>query len=353
MFVGRLAEGQHADDAVAGDQGEDDRLAAHGRGCGEGRADAGRDLAGRAAAEAEAAHGTAQGRLVGHFAGGRPDAGAGCGDRVGRGDLRQQGLDAVDEFLVLVQDVRQVRLRSLVGDRVDGTPGGEGGDRHLGHQGQGLVAVQGAGEQVGGLDQEVQGAAAQAFQFAEAGRFDGECDAVGGELEAQSLLVGVSAGGFGGDAEGAGETALDLQRDRDDRAHARAVQQRHRAGDRRQVVVDGRHAGRTVAAGARLDGDAGEALACRGQACGGADLQLRLVVGGQQEERRVSVEHVAGALHRALEEAVEVVRGGVTDEHLEGVGALALGGGRGVGGGDAQGRLKNGPFVVPYEEAHS
>ncbi|CAM5695488.1 hypothetical protein SVIOM74S_05124 [Streptomyces violarus] len=32
-------------------------------------------------------------------------------------------------------------------------------------------------------------------------------------MEAQGLLVGVSAGGFGGDAEGAGEAALDLQQE--------------------------------------------------------------------------------------------------------------------------------------------
>ncbi len=133
--------------------------------------------------------------------GGRPDAGAGGRDRVGRGDLRQEGLEAVDALLVLVQDVGEVRVGGLVGDRVDGAPGGEGRDRHLGHQGQGLVAVQGAGEQVGGLDEEGQRAAAQAFQFAQTGGLDSERDAVGGELEAQGLLVGVPAGGFGGDAE--------------------------------------------------------------------------------------------------------------------------------------------------------
>lgn len=289
---------------------------------------------------------------MGHLAGGRPDAGAGGGHRVGRGDLRQQGLDAVDEFLVLVQDVGEVRLGGLVGDRVDGAPGGEGRDRHLGHQGEGLVAVQGAGQQVGGLDEEAERAAAQALQFAQAGRFDGQGDAVGGELQTQGLFVGVSGGGLGGDAEGSGEAAFDLQRDRDDGAHARAVQEWDRAGDRGEVVVDGGHAGRAVAAGAGFHGDAGEALAGGGEARGGADLQFRLVVGGQQEERRVAVEHVAGAFDGALEEAVEVVRGGGADEDLEGVGALALGAGRGVGGGDAQGSLQNGPFVVPYEEAH-
>ena len=216
--------------------------------------------------QAQAAHGGAQGRLVGRLGGGRPDAGARGGDRVRRGDLREEGLEAVDELLVLVQDVREVRVRGLVGDRVDGAPGGQGRDRHLGHEGQGLVAVQGAGEEVGGLDEEAQRAAAQALQLAQAGRLDGQRDAVGGELEAQGLLVGVPARGLGGDAEGAREAALDLQRDRDDRAHARAVEQRDGAGDGREVVVDGGHAGRAVAAGARLHGDAGEALAGGGEA---------------------------------------------------------------------------------------
>ena len=82
---------------------------------------------------------------------------------------------------------------------------------------------------------------------------------------------------------------------------------------------------RAVAAGAGLDGDAGEALAGGGQAGGGADLQLGLVVGGEEQEGGVAVEHVAGAFDRALEEAVEVVGGGGADEDLEGVGALAVG----------------------------
>ena len=85
-------------------------------------------------------------------------------------------------------------LGGLVGDRVDGAPGGQGRDRHLGHEGERLVAVQGAGEQVGGLDEEAQRAAAQAFQLAEAGRLHRQGDAVGGELEAQGLFVGVAAG---------------------------------------------------------------------------------------------------------------------------------------------------------------
>lgn len=126
--------------------------------------------------------------------------------------------------------------------------------------------------------------------------------------------------------------ALDLQRDRDDRTHARAVQQGYGAGDGQEILVDGRHAGRAVTAGARLDGHAREALAGGGQAGGGADLQFRLVVGRQQEEGRVAVEHVAGALHRALEETVEVVRGRGADEHLEGIGVLAVRGGGRVGG---------------------
>ena len=251
-------------------------------------------------------------------------------DRVRRGDLGEQGLEAVDALLVLVEDVSEVRVRGLVGDRVDGAPGGEGRDGHLGHEGQGLVAVEGAGEQVGGLDEEGQRAAAQAFQLAEAGRLDGQRDAVGGELEAQGLLVGVPAGGLGGDAQGAGEAALDLERDGDDRAHAGGVEERDGAGDGREVLVDGGHPGGAVAAGAGLDGDAGEALAGRGEAGGGPYLQLGLVVGGEQQEGGVAVEHVAGAFDRALEEAVEVVRGGGADEDLEGVRGWPLAG-AGVG----------------------
>ncbi len=304
-----------------------------------------------AAGQAQAAHGGAQGGLVGDLAGGRPHAGAGRRHRVRRGNLRQQRLDAVDEFLVLVQDVRQIGLGGLVGDRVDRAPGGQGRDRHLGHQGEGLVAVQGAGQQVGGLDQEAQGAATQPFQFAEAGRLDGQGDAVGGELKAQRLLVGVPAGCLRRDAEGAGEAALDLERDGDDGAHAGSGEQRYGTGDGGEVVVDGGHAGGAVAAGARFDGYAREALAGGGQAGGGADLQFRLVVGGEQEERGVAVEHVAGAFHRALEETVEVVRGGGADEHLEGVGVLPVGGRGRVGGRDAGRGLQDGAFVVADEEA--
>lgn len=144
-------------------------------------------------------------------------------------------------------------------------------------------------------------------------------------MEAEGLFVRVSAGAFGGHTEGAGEAALDLQRDRDHRAHARAVQERYGAGYGREVVVDGRHAGGAVAAGACLDGHAREALAGGGQAGGGADLQLGLVVGREEQEGGVAVEHVARTFDGALEEAVEVVRGRGADEHLEGVGALAVG----------------------------
>ncbi|MDH6619850.1 hypothetical protein M2163_006958 [Streptomyces sp. SAI-135] len=111
------------------------------------------------------------------------------------------------------------------------------------------------------------------------------------------------------------------------------------------------HAGGAVAAGASLDGHAREALAGGGQAGGGADLQLRLVVGREEQEGGVAVEHVARAFDRALEQSVEVVRGGGADEHLEGVGALAVDGGGRVGGGDAQRRLEYGAFVVSHQEA--
>jgi hypothetical protein len=63
-------------------------------------------------------------------------------------------------------------------------------------------------------------------------------------------------------------------------------------------------------AGAGLDRDAGEALAGGRQTRGGADLQLGLVVGGQQQEGGVAVEHVAGSFDGALQQAVEVVGGG-------------------------------------------
>ena len=162
-----LAEGEHADDAVAGDQRQDDRLAADRGGRGERGADAGGDR--WRSPRPRLAQGGAQGGRVGGLGGRGPDAGAGGGHRVRRVDLGEQGLEAVDAVLVLVQDVGEVRVRGLVGDRVDGAPGGEGGDRHLGHQGQGLVAVEGAGEQVGGLDEEGERAAAQPFQFGEAG----------------------------------------------------------------------------------------------------------------------------------------------------------------------------------------
>ena len=328
VVVGGLAEGQHADDAVAGDKRQDDRLAADRGGRGEGGADAGGEPAGLSPGRGSRREVRRAARWAAS-AGRGPHAGAGGRHRVGRVDLGEEGLEAVDPLLVLVEDVGEVRLGGLVGDRVDGAPGGERRDRHLGHQGQGLVAVEGAGEQVGGLDEEGEGAAAQSFQLAEAGRFDGQGDAVGGELEAQGLLVGVAARGFGGDAEGAGEAALDLERDGDDRAHAGAAEERDGAGDGGEVLVDGGHTGGAVASGAGFDGDAGEPLAGGGQAGGGADLQLGLVVGGEQQEGGVAVEHVAGAFDGALEEAVEVVGGGGADEDLEGVRGAALGAGVG------------------------
>lgn len=205
-----------------------------------------------------------------------------------------------------------------------------------------------AGEQVGGLDEEGQGAAAQPFQLAQAGGLHGQCDAVRRELEAQGLLVGVAARAFRRDAEGAGEAALDLQRDRDDRAHPGVGEQGHGAGNGGEVLVDGRHPGGAVASRPGFDGDPGEALAGRGEAGRGADLQLRLVVRGEQEERRVGVEHVARPLDRPLEEAVEVVRGRGTDEHLERVRGAVVGGG--VGDRCADGGLEHGALVVADEE---
>ncbi len=115
--------------------------------------------------------------------------------------------------------------------------------------------------------------------------------------------------------------------------------------------MDGGHAGGAVAVGARLDGDAGEALAGGGQAGGGADLQLGLVVGGEQQEGGVGVEEVAGALHGALEEPVEVVGGGGADEDLEGVRGAGVGEVAAVGGGHPYGGLEQGALVVVDEEA--
>ena len=288
-------------------------------------------------------------------AGARPDAGAGRGDRVRRIDLGEQGLEVVDAVLVLVQDVGQLGVGARVGDGVDGAPGGQGGHRHLRHQRQRLVAVEGAGEQVGRLDEEGERAAAQPLQLGEAGAFDGERDAVGGELEAQGLLVRVPARGLGGDAERAGEPALDLERDGDHGAHAGAGQQRHRARHDGEVLVDGGHPGRAVPPAARLDGDAGEALAGGGQAGGGAYLQLGLVVGGQQQIGGVAVEHVAGAFDGALEQSVEVVGGGGADEDLEGVGRRTRRLSPAAGGvaceGTRSGRLQDGALVVADEQA--
>ena len=284
--------------------------------------------------------------------GGGPEAGAGGGVGVRRPDLLEQGLDAVDPVLVLVQHEGEFGLR-LLGDGVDGAPTGQRGHGHLGHQRERLVALQGAGEQVGGFDEEGERAAAQPFQLGEAGALDGQRDPVGGELEPQGLLVGVAAGCLGGDAERSGEPALDLERDGDHRPHAGAGQQRYGAGDGGEVLVDGGHAGAAVAAGAGLDGDPGEALAGGGQAGGGAYLELGLVVGGEQQVGGVAVEHVAGALHGALEQAVEVVGGGGADEDLEGVGRLAAVGGAAVGAGRAAVRgLEDGPLLGAYQQAY-
>ena len=126
-------------------------------------------------------------------------------------------------------------------------------------------------------------------------------------------------------------------------------EQRDGAGDGGEVLVDGGHPGGAVAAAAGFDGDAGEALAGRGQAGGGPYLQLGLVVGGEEQEGGVAVEHVAGAFDGALEEAVEVVGGGGADEDLEGVDGAALGARFGHGG--ALRGLQDGAFVVAYEEA--
>ncbi|CAM5702750.1 hypothetical protein SANTM175S_04571 [Streptomyces antimycoticus] len=271
---------------------------------------------------------------MGRVVGAGPAAGPSGGDLLRWVDLHQQGLEPVDAVLVLVQDVRQLGLGRLVGDRIDGAPTGQRGHGHLGHQRQRLIAVQGAREEIGRLDEEGQGATAQPLQLGEAGALDGEGDAVGGELQPQGLFVAVAGGGLGGDAERAGEPALDLQRDGDDGAHPRVHQQWNGAGHRGQVLVDGGHPGRAVAPGARFDGDAGEALAGGGQPGGGADLQLGLVVGGEQQIGGVAVEHVAGPLDGALEQTVEVVGGRGADEHLEGVGGLAPI--RGVGGVDVR-----------------
>jgi hypothetical protein len=288
--------------------------------------------------------------FVGGLERGRPDAGAGRRHRVGRRDLGEQGLEAVDAVLVLVQHVRQVRLGGGVVDGVDGAPGREGGHGHLCHQGERLVAVEGAGQQVGGLDEEAQRTAAEPLELAQAGGLDGQGDPVGGELQAQGLFVRVAAGRLRCDAEGAGEAALDLEGDGHHGAHAGAAEERDGAGGRSQVVVDGGHAGRAVAAGPGLDGNAGEALAGRRQAGRRAYLQLGLVVGGQQQEGGVGVQHVAGAFHGALEEPVQVVGGGGADEDLERVGVPAVVVVGGVAAGAAGGTLQDGAFLVADQQ---
>lgn len=248
-----------------------------------------------------------------------------------------------------MEHVGEVRLRGLVGNGVDGAPGGQRGYRHLGHQRQRLVPVQRAGEQIGRLDEEGQRAAAQAFQLAQPGRLDGQSDAVRGELKAQGLLVRVPAGCFGRDAEGTGEPALDLERDRDDGAHPRVAEERYGTWYGGEVLVDRGHPGGAVAARSGLDGDPGEALASRGKAGRRPYLQLRLVVGGQQQESGIRVEHVAGPLDRALQQSVEVVGGGRTDEDLERVRGAILG--RCVGDRCTHRALEHGPLVVANEEA--
>src|SRR5205807_592669 len=97
VFLGGFAEGQHADDAVSGDEGEDDGLAADGGGGGQGGAGARGGAGGMA--QAQAAHRGAQRGVVGGVAGGGPYAGAGGGDRLGRIDLQQERLEAVDTVL--------------------------------------------------------------------------------------------------------------------------------------------------------------------------------------------------------------------------------------------------------------
>lgn len=145
--------------------------------------------------------------------------------------------------------------------------------------------------------------------------------------------------------------ALDLERHGDDRAHAGAGEQRYGAGDGRQVLVHGGHPRAAVAPGAGLDGDAGEALAGGGEAGGGPHLQFGLVVGGEQQIGGVAVEHVAGALDRALKEAVEVVGGGGADEDLEGVRGLAALRHAAVGGRRAaRGGLEHRALLGPYQQ---
>lgn len=113
--------------------------------------------------------------------------------------------------------------------------------------------------------------------------------------------------------------------------------------------MDRRHPGGTVATRSRLDGNPGESLTGRGQTGRRPDLQLRLVIRGQQQERGVGVEHVARPFDRALQQAVEVVRGGRADEHLERVRRAVLG--RGVGNGGAHRALQHRALVITYEEA--
>ncbi len=347
VVVRGLPERQHADHAVAGDQRQDhgltaDRLSRGERGPGR-RAHAERGVGGQSTRR------RGHRRAVPRLRRRGPDTSARGRHRIRRGDLRQEGLEPVDEVLVLVEHVREVRVRGLVRDRVHGAPGGQGRDRHLCHEGQCLVPVERAGQQVGRLDEEGQGTAAQPFQLAEAGGLHRERDAVRGELETQGLLVGVAAGVLRRDAERAREPSLDLQRDRDDRAHPRVGEQRDGAGNGGQVLVHRGHPGGAVAPRAGLHGDPGEPLAGRGEARRRADLQLRLVVRGEQEEGGVRVEHVPGPLHRPLQEAVQVVGGGRADEDLERVRRAVVGGD--VGDRRADRALEDGALVVADEQA--
>ncbi len=121
--------------------------------------------------------------------------------------------------------------------------------------------------------------------------------------------------------------------------------------------MDGREPGRAVASRARLDRDPGEALASGRQPAAGADLQLGLVVGGQQQVGGVAVEHVPGAFHGALQQAVEVVRGGRADEGVEGageavqVGAVGVGADRVVVLAAPERRLEHRAFVLADQQA--
>lgn len=111
--------------------------------------------------------------------------------------------------------------------------------------------------------------------------------------------------------------------------------------------MDGRHPGGAVPSGSGLDGYAGEPLACGGEAGRGPYFQFRLVIGGEQQEGRVGVEHVACPFDGALEQSIEVVGGGGADEDLERVRGAMVGR---VGDGGARRALEHGALVVAHEE---